>query len=106
MQQDTGITFPELRVDGGASANRFLMQFQSDIIDRPVLRPRVQETTALGAACLAGLPVGLWRDRDDLRKHWAVETRYEPGMPQQERETLRRGWQKAVTRAMSWDEDN
>ena len=106
MEQDTGIKFHELRVDGGASANRFLMQFQSDIMGRPILRPRVQETTALGAACLAGLAVGFWRDRDDLRRHWAVEARYEPEMSQQERETLRRGWQKAVTRAMSWDEDN
>ena len=105
MEQDTGMKFPELRVDGGASANRFLMQFQSDIIGRRILRPRIQETTALGAACLAGLAVGFWKDRDDLRKHWAVESSYEPQMPASQRETLRRGWRKAVTRAMSWDED-
>lgn len=104
MEQDTGIPFPELRVDGGASANRFLMQFQADIIGRRILRPRVQETTALGAACLAGLAVGFWESRDDLRKHWTVDTCYEPEMSAQERETLVRGWQKAVTRAMSWDD--
>ena len=104
MEQDTGITFPELRVDGGASANHFLMQFQADIIGRRILRPRVQETTALGAACLAGLAVGFWESRDDLRRHWTVETRYEPEMSAQERETLVHGWQKAVTRAMSWDD--
>lgn len=106
MEQDTGITFPELRVDGGASANHFLMQFQSDIIGRRILRPRVQETTALGAACLAGLAVGFWESRDDLRKHWTLDTCYEPEMSAQERETLVHGWQKAVTRAMSWDEDS
>ena len=105
MEQDTGTRLRELRVDGGASANRFLMQFQSDIIGREILRPRVQETTALGAACLAGLAVGFWRDRDDLRRYWAVDAAYHPEMPSDRRDTLRRGWQKAVTRAMSWDED-
>ncbi|MBR4546092.1 MAG: glycerol kinase GlpK [Oscillibacter sp.] len=104
MEQDTGITFPELRVDGGASANRFLMQFQADIIGRRILRPRVQETTALGAACLAGLAVGFWENRDDLRKHWTIDACYEPQMSAQERESLVHGWQKAVTRAMSWDD--
>ena len=105
MEQDTGTELRELRVDGGASANRFLMQFQSDIIGRKILRPRVQETTALGAACLAGLATGFWRDREDMKKYWAVESSYEPEMSSERRDALRRGWQKAVTRAMSWDED-
>ena len=106
MEQDAGKAFGELRADGGASANRFLMQFQSDIIGRKILRPRVQETTALGAACLAGLAVGFWTGRDDLQKRWAVDACYEPRMSAEERERLNRGWQKAVARAMSWDEGN
>ena len=105
MEQDTGTEFPELRVDGGASANSFLMQFQSDIIGRTILRPRVQETTALGAACLAGLAVGFWKDRAEVRNCWTVGERYEPHMPPEERIAIRRGWQKAVTRAMAWEDD-
>ena len=105
MEQDTGSAFKELRVDGGASANRFLMQFQADIIGRKILRPRVQETTALGAACLAGLVVGFWKDCAELQKRWTIDARYEPDMSPEKRDELRRGWQKAVTRAMSWDED-
>lgn len=106
MELDADMELKELRVDGGASANRFLMQFQADIIGREILRPRVQETTALGAACLAGLTTGFWKDRDDIRKRWSVESRYAPRMSEEERIALRRGWQKAVTRAMSWEDDN
>ena len=106
MEQDAGKPFRELRADGGASANRFLMQFQSDIIGRKILRPRIQETTALGAACLAGLAVGFWKDCDELRERWTIDARYEPEMSAERRDELRRGWRKAVTRAMSWDEDS
>ena len=105
MEEDTGIALENLRVDGGASANRFLMQFQSDMIGRAVLRPGVAETTAMGAAFLAGLAVGVWRDLDEIRATWKPQERYEPKMEQQQRQKLLRGWHKAVDRARNWAEE-
>ncbi|SDX85772.1 glycerol kinase GlpK [Salimicrobium album] len=96
MVTDSGIDVKSLRVDGGAVKNDFLMQFQSDILDAPVERPVVQETTALGAAYLAGLAVGFWDSKDDIRKQWNVEETFEPDMESEEREELYNGWKKAV----------
>ena len=105
MEEDTGVALESLRVDGGASANRFLMQFQSDMIDRPVLRPGVAETTALGAAFLAGLAVGVWRDLDEIRATWQPQDQYHPQMEKAQRQKLLRGWHKAVGRAQNWAEE-
>ena len=104
MEADTGIPLRELRVDGGASANNFLMQFQADILDRSILRPVVRETTALGAAYLAGLATGVWKDREEIRARWTLDRRYLPQMGQAARDTLLRGWDRAVQRAMRWEE--
>ena len=89
-------------MDGGASANNFLMQFQSDMLGCPVLRPRVTETTALGAALLAGLAVGMWDGTDELKKTWEVERRFEPSMPEEERDALFSRWHRAVGRSRDW----
>jgi glycerol kinase len=102
MQADTGIALSELRVDGGMSANDFLLQFQADVLGVPVLRPALTETTALGAAFLAGLSVGFWQDQADLDAAWALERRFEPRMSSDERDTLYRGWQRAVACARAW----
>ncbi len=96
MQADSGIKLAELRADGGAIANDFLAQFQSDILDVALLRPKIRETTALGAAYLAGLACGLWENRAQIAKLWAVERRFEPRMNADERERLYAGWQRAV----------
>jgi glycerol kinase len=96
MQADAGLELKELRADGGAIANDFLAQFQSDILGVPVLRPQVAETTALGAAYLAGLATGFWASRDDIARHWAVGRRFEPAMPEPQRAALYAGWQRAV----------
>ena len=104
MQQDSGIDFRELRVDGGMVVNDFLMQFQADIIGRPVERPAVPETTALGAAYLAGLAVGFWKDQDDIRKNWRLDRRFEPAMASTQRNGLYRNWQRAVERSRDWVE--
>ena len=102
MEEDTGLPLRELRVDGGASANNFLMQFQADIVDRTIRRPMIRETTALGAAYLAGLATGVWRDLDDIRSQWTLDRLYEPQMPAGQRETLLAGWHKAVGRTRGW----
>ncbi|HET7034220.1 MAG TPA: FGGY-family carbohydrate kinase, partial [Thermomicrobiaceae bacterium] len=104
MQEDSGIEFKELRVDGGMVANNFLMQFQADILGKPVDRPKVAETTALGAAYLAGLAVGFWKNEQDVAQNWQLDRRFEPKMSQQEREKLYRGWKRAVERAKGWEE--
>ena len=104
MEQDTGIPLKVLRADGGASANNFLMQFQSDITGRTIVRPMIRETTALGAAYLAGLATGLWSGKEDIRRQWTLDKRYEPAIGKAERERLLRGWDKAVGRAMHWAE--
>jgi glycerol kinase len=105
MQADSGIALSALRVDGGAVSNDFLMQFQADILGVPVERPAVTETTALGAAYLAGLAVGYWSSQEEIAKQWRLERKFSPGMSSDERQTLYRGWKKAVERAKAWAED-
>ncbi|TDT61369.1 glycerol kinase GlpK [Fonticella tunisiensis] len=105
MQEDSGIKLSTLKVDGGAVANNFLMQFQSDILNVPVDRPRVIETTALGAAYLAGLAVGYWKNKEDILTNWARDKKFEPNMEQKKREKLIKGWAKAVERALKWEEE-
>lgn len=96
MSKDSGIEVQNLRVDGGAVKNNFLMQFQADIVDTAVERPEIQETTALGAAYLAGLAVGFWDDKEDIRDRWKLETEFEPEMDEDKRKKLYKGWKKAV----------
>ena len=102
MERDTGVPLKALRADGGASRDGFLMQFQADILDRSVLRPVVRETTALGAAYLAGLAVGVWRDREELRGLWKRDAEFQPEMDPARRETLLQGWHRAVERSRGW----
>jgi glycerol kinase len=102
MQGDAGLALAELRVDGGATANNLLMQFQADLLGVPVVRPRVQETTALGAAYLAGLAVGYWKNTDDIRANWRVDRRFEPAMTRERAAELTAGWDKAVKRSKGW----
>lgn len=105
MEQDTGLDITDLRVDGGASANNFLMQFQADILDAQVLRPSCIETTALGAAYLAGLAVGYWKDKEEIRENWELSYRFEPAMEDNIRRKRLKGWEKAVKCALLWSED-
>lgn len=105
MEADSAIRLKALKVDGGAVANNLLMQFQADILGVPVERPRVIETTALGAAYLAGLAVGFWRDREELARRWQLGRRFESQMDGASREKLYSGWKRAVTRAMDWAAD-
>jgi glycerol kinase len=98
------VPLAELKVDGGMTADELLMQFQADVLGVPVIRPRVTETTALGAAFAAGLAVGFWRDEADLRERWAIERRWEPRMDERTREREYRQWKKAVTRSFDWVE--
>jgi len=102
MQGDAGLALAELRVDGGATANNLLMQFQADLLGVPVVRPKVQETTALGAAYLAGLAVGYWKNTDDIRANWRVDRRFEPQMSRERAVELTAGWDKAVKRSKGW----
>ena len=103
---DTGLPLHELKVDGGMVANNELMQFQSDILNLPVVRPIVAETSALGAAYAAGLCVGLWNGLDELRANWREDRRWVPSMPSAERERQLRNWQKAVSRTLDWVDDD
>ncbi len=102
MAAEAGRRPEALRVDGGATANDFLCQFQADVLDLPVLRPEVRETTALGAAYLAGLGVGLWRSPQTLRALWRLDRRFDPAMPPARREALYAGWRRAVERSRGW----
>ncbi|MEW6227357.1 MAG: glycerol kinase GlpK [Bacillota bacterium] len=104
MVKDSGISLAALRVDGGAARNNLLMQFQADILGVPVERPAVTETTALGAAYLAGLATGFWEGRSEITKRWKAEARFAPTMSEDTRERLYRGWNKAVSRALRWEE--
>ncbi|MBI4207955.1 MAG: glycerol kinase GlpK, partial [Betaproteobacteria bacterium] len=104
MESDAGIRLEELRVDGGAARNDMLMQFQADLLGVPVVRPRVTETTALGAAYLAGLAVGYWKDGQEIAAQWQVEREFEPGMDRAHAEALLAGWRKALGRAKNWAE--
>ncbi len=103
MREDSSTPVTELRVDGGAVVNNLLMQFQADILDTTVVRPAVTETTALGAAYLAGLAVGYWANLADIADHWQMEMRFAPQMASTERERLYKNWQKAVTRSRGWE---
>jgi glycerol kinase len=102
MVADSGVPLQTLKVDGGMTHNGLLMQFQADIMDVPVVRPVVAETTALGAAYAAGLAVGFWSGLDELRANWQVAQQWTPRMPDAERERLFAGWKKAVTRTFDW----
>lgn len=104
MEADAGIHLKELRVDGGASANNLLMQFQSDILKVPVVRPKVTETTALGAAYLAGLAVGYWKSQKDIATQWGVDRRFKPRMKPAARKSLLKGWEKALSRSRNWED--
>ncbi|MEM1485802.1 glycerol kinase GlpK [Oscillospiraceae bacterium PP1C4] len=104
MERDTGVKLTELNVDGGASRDGFLMQFQADILGKCVRRPMIRETTALGAAYLAGLAVGIWKDTDEIKKLWSCDVTFAPNMEEERRCTLLRGWHKAVKRSLAWEE--
>ena len=104
MEADSGVKLTALKVDGGMVFNELLMQFQSDILDVPVIRPKVAETTALGAAYAAGLAVGFWKDYDELRENWGKEKEWHPAMDAGQRKKLYSGWKKAVTRTFDWVE--
>lgn len=106
MEQDSGIHLKSLKVDGGASANDFLMQFQADIVNTPVHRPQCIETTALGAAYLAGLAVGYWKDKDEIRANWQIGKVFAPAMDDGKRSQLLKGWNKAVKCALIWAQEN
>ena len=105
MRADTGVELKSLKVDGGASANNFLMQFQSDMLNAPVVRPSCVETTAIGAAYLAGLAVGYWKDKEDVVKNQSIDRVFEPQMSEEDRHAKRRGWNKAVKYAYGWAKD-
>jgi glycerol kinase len=105
MEADSGINIRELRVDGGATANNLLMQFQSDILQVPVVRPTVYETTALGAAYLAGLAVGYWKSLDDIQQQWQIDKRFSPTQKPERIQELLKGWQRAIRAANAWAED-
>ena len=106
VNADSGVPLTELKVDGGATANATLLQFQADILDVPVVRPVVAETTALGAAYAAGLAVGYWAGLDDLRNNWQEDRRWTPNLDVAERERLYRSWKKAVKRTLDWVDDD
>jgi glycerol kinase len=103
MEADAGIKLKELRVDGGASANNLLMQLQADLLNVPVVRPRVAETTALGAAYLAGLAVGYWKNQAEIARQWQVDARFKPAMSPAARKRMAAGWVKALSRAKGWE---
>jgi glycerol kinase len=105
MQADSGIDIKELRVDGGATANNLLMQFQSDILQVPVVRPKVYETTALGAAYLAGLAVGYWKSVDDIQEQWQVDKKFIPAMAPEKTKELLKGWNRAVKATIAWADE-
>jgi glycerol kinase len=102
MEADSGIRLAQLKVDGGASANNYLVQTQADISAAPVLRPRCVETTAMGAAYLAGLAVGYWQDLADIRKNWAVDRQFDPAIPEKQRQHRLGDWKRAVNCATAW----
>jgi len=104
MQADAGIKLKQLRVDGGASANNLLMQLQADLLGVPVVRPKVSETTALGAAYLAGLAVGFWKSQADIAKQWQVDKQFAPAMKAPQRKKIAGGWERALERAKAWEE--
>ena len=104
MQEEAGLALTTLKVDGGAAANAMLLQFQADLLGVPVRRPVVRETTALGAAYLAGLAVGYWDGLDDVRRNWALDREFAPQRPQSDSDRLYAGWKKAVARSLAWED--
>jgi glycerol kinase len=104
MQADSGIKLKQLRVDGGASANDLLMQLQADLLGVPVVRPKVAETTALGAAYLAGLAVGFWKSQTDIARQWQIDKDFTPAMKPPVRKRIAGGWERALERAKAWEE--
>ncbi len=102
MEADAGIKIKELRVDGGATVNNQLMQFQSDILNCNVVRPKITETTALGAAYLAGLAVGYWKNIDEIQQQWQAEKSFTPVMENNKRIELLKSWKRAVQAAIAW----
>lgn len=105
MQQDSGIPLKQLKVDGGACANNFLMQFQSDIVNAEIVRPECIETTALGAAYLAGLAVGYWKSKEEIRRNWQISCSFVSTMEEERRQKLVKGWKRAVKCALCWSEE-
>ncbi len=103
MEKDSGLALSQLNVDGGASRDAFLMQFQADILNKPIDRPKTRETTALGVAYLAGLAVGVWESRDEIKKARVCDARFTPNMDDEKRKTLLAGWRKAVGRSLDWE---
>src|SRR5699024_3401204 len=104
MEADAGIEIKELRVDGGAAANSLLIQFQSDLLQVPVVRPKTLETTALGAAYLAGLAVGYWKDQEEINKQWQEDNKFSPKISNEEIQKLKLGWDKALETSIYWSE--
>jgi glycerol kinase len=104
MEADSGVKLKELKVDGGMVYNDLLMQFQADVLGVPVIRPKVAETTALGAAYAAGLAVGFWKSTDDARANWGKDKEWTPNLEEGERERRYAQWKKAVTRTFDWEE--
>ena len=105
MEEDSGMELKELRVDGGAAVNEFLMQFQADILGVPVVIQATTETTALGAAYLAGLAVGFWKDQQQIAANYRVKRKFIPRMSSKQRESLYRKWKMAVERARGWEQE-
>jgi glycerol kinase len=105
MQQEAGLRLPNLKVDGGAACNALLMQFQADLLGVPIRRPAVLETTALGAAYLAGLAAGYWSNREELAAHWSLEREFAPSISGSTRERLLRRWEQAVSRSRTWAQE-
>ncbi|HCZ07543.1 MAG TPA: glycerol kinase, partial [Flavobacteriales bacterium] len=105
MEADAGVAIPELRVDGGATVNNLLMQTQSDLLNISVVRPEITETTALGAAYLAGLGVGFWSNTADIQSQWAAERTFSPQLDDAERKTADHRWQRAIRATLNWAED-
>ena len=106
MKADSGIGLSALKADGGASSNNFLMQVQADIINAPVNRPVCVETTAMGAAYLAGLAVGYWKNKDEVVSNWAIDRTFSPSISEEERSRRISGWNKAVTYAYGWAKED
>lgn len=105
MKEDSGLSFSTLKVDGGAVRNNFLMQFQADILNTDVLKPEITETTALGAAYLAGLAVGFWKDKENIVKNWKLNRKFTPNLSEELRNKYFKGWKKAVEKAKKWEEE-
>ena len=105
MEADAGLPIKEVRVDGGATVNNQLMQFQCDILNTEVVRPRITETTALGAAYLAGLAIGFWKNMQELEQYWQKDRSFSPSMQAEQRKGLQKNWQRAIKAAQAWTEE-